>query len=464
MLSPETENLITKLLLGIASGDKNINTLKHSLFETSTIDPIQLFLTLDKENKDSISSQNIYELLHNHNIPSSFQDIQSIILFYDINGDGLLNFKEFLNLLISDNDYFFKKYSKSRYKKLLKTPQTLLPLNDIGLTSFIEIIENEMDFIKYISEIINELKTMNDFTLQNLFYSIKSYSYITNESIRAFFDKNGINYTNNDIKCIFNRMDYNKDGKISFNDLKALFSLNNNNNTIIEGNNSLIRSLSTIHTNNNNNDNIPKQQYHYTYNNDDHSNDNEEFQYECVHLSRSGSPVHRCNSNSKPRSPIINKPICDGRNNPYKIYHREYRETSLNRSKSRSLSRSSEYQSPGKKNESNCLSFGNYTTNIHTYKYNKCNDEWKGVQMGLKEKKRITYKNGELYINNNYNNDECNYVCNKHYGCGDLYKNQRLDTYSYSLNNNSNNKYYYVRNMNDYRNEYTHTYEMDKSF
>ena len=74
---------------------------------------------------------------------------------------------------------------------IIHTPFKPMPSTLIVL-AFEEILENEIDFIKYISELINELKNTNDFSLQNLFYSIKSYSYITEGSIRAFFDKNGI--------------------------------------------------------------------------------------------------------------------------------------------------------------------------------------------------------------------------------------------------------------------------------
>ena len=67
-----------------------------------------------------------------------------------------------------------------------------------------------------------------------------------------------------------------------------------------------------------------------------------------MHLSRSGSPVIKKTEGSNCRVPSMNL-LSGSRNSQYQSYIHHARETSLDRSKSRSLSRSSEYQSPGKK-------------------------------------------------------------------------------------------------------------------
>ena len=81
------------------------------------------------------------------------------------------------------------------------------------------------------------------------------------------------------------------------------------------------------------------------------SNPEEEVQYECVHLSRSTSPVrHITNNNLIPVYSPNDGAIGAGDNfqdGDYRSYVNHIRQTSLEKSKSRSLSRSSDYQYPG---------------------------------------------------------------------------------------------------------------------
>lgn len=139
---------------------------------------------------------------------------------------------------------------------------------------------------------------------------------ITLYSVKAFFDRTAINYNEFDIKNLFARLDNNKDGKICFKDLKNLFDLSAE---VINSKNPLMKSLSG-----------PIEP---------------EVQYECIHLSRSQSPVrHISEANIKP----VYSPNRRFQNNDYMSFVQHVRQTSLDKSKSRSLSRSSDYQSPGK--------------------------------------------------------------------------------------------------------------------
>ena len=62
--------------------------------------------------------------------------------------------------------------------------------------------------------------------MQNVFYEIKSYSYITNDSLKAFFDRNEVNYNDKFIKNIFTRFNSkDSNGKISFDKFKNFFDL-----------------------------------------------------------------------------------------------------------------------------------------------------------------------------------------------------------------------------------------------
>ena len=474
MLSHEIESQTIHLLLEIANSDKNINSLKHSIIESTNINPIHLFFSLDKSHSSKITLEDIMTFLQQFNITSSIQEIQTIILFYDLDGDGTLNFKEFLNLIISDTDYVFKKMIKQEYKQISKAQISSQPYYESNLSALADILKHEIDFIKYITTLINNLKNNSDFNLQDIFYSIKSYSYITSESIKAFFDKNKINYSIYDIKSIFNRLDYNKDGKISFNDLKIFFNLDSYNNnatknemTSSKGMNAYQLKRSNRITNNN-----EKKPHHHKYemkqiylkNNIDF-NKSGNYQFECMHLSRNGSPVHLNSKkdNSIQASPIINPPIQDGRNNPYKIFHREFRENNLNKSKNKSLSRNCEYQSPGNGNNlKNSLAI-NYQTNINKYTYKKDNNylggkQWKNIRPVTRINKTIVLRKIGIRNKSDVKNREINH--------GVKMNNITTNNTQYNSNNisyiNNNTNYIPLNNNHNHSSNYNNS-EKDNS-
>ena len=224
MLSNDTEMKIIKLFLGIANGDKKIDNIKRSIVEKFPINPEELFFKIDSSLKGSITSDDLISYLSQFQVQCSQNEAKLIIFFYDANQDGQLDFFEFLNLLISDSDYLFKKICKKRFTKKNTLPPTTQEIEK----AFVDLLINEIDFSRYMFELISDVKSNDDFSLQDLFYVIKSYSFITFESIKAFFDRNGINYSPSDIKSIFNRIDSNRDGKICFNELKSLFNISFN--------------------------------------------------------------------------------------------------------------------------------------------------------------------------------------------------------------------------------------------
>ena len=320
MLSNDTEMKIIKLFLGIANGDKKIDKIKRSILEKFPFNPEEIFFLIDNNLKGNITPEDICNFLSHYQIPCSQIESRMLVFFYDSNQDGQLDYIEFLNLLVSDSDYLFKKVAK---KKFGKKSSVQMNITSELEKSIANLLENEVELSRYVLELISDIKQNEDFSLQDMFYIIKSYSFITYESVKAFFDRNGINYTSSDIKSLFNRISSNKDGKICFNELKLLFTMSNE------------ISFSQSRRNN------------FALSSSSCCLIDGDYQYECSHLSRSNSPIFH--TSSIVRMPILNPPIKDDRNVPYKSYVRHVRETSLSRSKSRSLSRSSDYQSPGEK-------------------------------------------------------------------------------------------------------------------
>ena len=358
MLSRETEQQLVQLFINVSVGEEKINKLKQDILTNFNINPIQFFYKLN--NMGCITQEIIYSYLQSFQVNFSPVDIDFIFYFYDKDFDSALNFYEFLDLLISDSNYLYKKSYKKKFKNNKIEPKELNSEIEIDVQkNILQIFIEEINFARNLSNLIINLRNCPDFDIQEVFYEIKSYSYITTDSIKAFFDRNDVSYNDIFIKNIFNRFD-NKEisGKISFNKFKLFFDLpygskNKNkqqnqkshfkklpvpqiiNQTQISSDINLTNCISNNNYNNN------RRRFN-NFEKDICGNSNfvneEDIQFECSHMSRSGS-VESKDKNINNNCKITQE---KNKNSNYKKYLREKRSKSLEKSLSRSLSRTSE--------------------------------------------------------------------------------------------------------------------------
>ena len=365
MLSRETEQKLVELFITISIGEEKINKLKQNILSNFNINPIKLFFKLDINNSGYLSKNDVASYLKFFSVNFTPIDIDYIFYFYDKDNDNVLSFYELLDLVISDSNYLYKKSFKKKFKHNKISQTELNGQMDINEEkSIIDIFLEEIDLSRQLNNLILNMKRNNDFSIQDIFYEIKSYSYITSDSLKAFFDRNEVNYNDKFIKNIFNRFD-NKEinGKISFNKFKNFFELPYNNNA--NNNNFIGSSIPQTITqtyisgdiNFNNSNSLGNMGYSTVshphiknYNNIQNINagiinnekyiNEEDIQFECNHLSRSGSIESNKNKDINKNCKYI--PKNGNRNNLYKNYLREKRSKSLEKSLSKSLSRASE--------------------------------------------------------------------------------------------------------------------------
>ena len=114
--------------------------------------------------------------------------MQFLIFFYDENFDGKLTYTEFLNLVLSDNNYAVRKSTRERVGVCYG--KTILAFN--VEYSFVKILQRELNLIRTTLTIIDELKSRNDFNVHDLFHYIKGYGCITSQSMKLFLQENFI--------------------------------------------------------------------------------------------------------------------------------------------------------------------------------------------------------------------------------------------------------------------------------
>ena len=470
MLSRETEQKLVEIFITLSIGEEKINKLKQNIISNYNINPIQIFFKLDINNVGYLSKSDFFSFLKFFSVNFFPTDIDYIFYFYDKDEDNILCFNEFLDLIISDSNYFYKKSFK---KKFRKNRFDLEELNgncgaDIE-KNVLEILLEEIELARNLNNLIINIKKCNDFDIQNVFYEIKSYSYITSDSLKAFFDRNEVDYNDKFVKNIFSRLS-NKDKlcKISFNKFKELFDLPFNKNTMAQIPYQIPSNLSqTFASNdikfsstdnnkfmNSNNSNII--QNRYNNNNEFYNNirnekylNEEDIQFECNHLSRSGSvepnkkEIEKTN-NCKYIAKNSKKSIL------YKNYLREKRSKSLEKSLTKSLCKTNEGISRKDKrtifdknirnirviqdNDYNSLNEGNYLSNSR-YSFRKDLPENLPVRLDKNLIKRPIPKR----INHPYNNTNISYA--NHFE--DLNIKNKIDENKENFDYNTNN---YIHN------------------
>ena len=211
MCSPETEQKLCKLLLILADGERTIEISRQVLSDLKEFDSFQIFKNIDIEDKNKIDCYSIINFLRIKGIYCTEEEASLIILFYDQDYDNVLSYPEFINIIQSE---------KSLKNNLNKPPKDKIPFDvDYSLG---KLLEKEVELSRKFIYALKDIKCRYDFNIHNLYHKIKYFNSITNESLRAFFQKNEVSFLESDIKLILKRLDLNKDGIIDLCEFHAL--------------------------------------------------------------------------------------------------------------------------------------------------------------------------------------------------------------------------------------------------
>ena len=211
MYSSETEKRLGKLLMILAEGERTIEISRQVLSDLKEFDSFQIFKNIDIEDKNKIDCYSIINFLRIKGIYCTEEEASLIILFYDQDYDNVLSYPEFINVIQSE---------KSLKNNLNKPPKDKIPFDvDYSLG---KLLEKEVELSRKFIYALKDIKCRYDFNIHNLYHKIKYFNSITNESLRAFFQKNEVSFLESDIKLILKRLDLNKDGIIDLCEFHAL--------------------------------------------------------------------------------------------------------------------------------------------------------------------------------------------------------------------------------------------------
>ena len=217
MVNPETENILAKIFINLAKGERKSEISRQVLCDNPDFNPHQLFKLIDKENKNYIDSISLSNFLVSKGISINNYEAQLIILFYDLNYDNVLSFDEFLNLIGSQNLRNFETENNSENYQISF---------NVGY-SFAKLLEKEIELSRKIIYLLNEMKKDKNFNIHELYHKVKISNFIEEEGIKNFLNKNCQYFLDSDIEAILKRLDLNKDGKVDLCEFHAFLGFPN---------------------------------------------------------------------------------------------------------------------------------------------------------------------------------------------------------------------------------------------
>ena len=205
MMSSDTQNLLARILLALAEGERNVEDARKEISNEDCYDIQAIFKVLDNNGDNYITPKDVQKYLNSHGLEVNLIEVKLLILFYDQDHDYTLTYGEIFKMIHPG-------------KELPKIPKYK---NDEELNVKVErrlynLLEKEILMARTILALFEEIKHKRDFNIHSAFHALKYYACITGDSINVFLKNCRMRATAGDIRAIVKRLDINKDNIIDF--------------------------------------------------------------------------------------------------------------------------------------------------------------------------------------------------------------------------------------------------------
>ena len=205
MLSSDTQNLLARILLSLAEGERKIEEARKEISNEDSYDIQAIFRTLDNNGDNFITPKDIQKYLNSHGLEVNLIEIKLIILFYDQDHDFSLTYGEIFKIVHPGREFPKIPQYKRDEELNIKVDEKLYNL-----------LEKEILMARTILALLDEIKRKRDFNIHSCFHALKYYACITGDSINLYLKNCGMRPTAGDIRAIVKRLDINKDEIIDF--------------------------------------------------------------------------------------------------------------------------------------------------------------------------------------------------------------------------------------------------------
>ena len=205
MLSEDSQNLLCRILIALAEGERKVEDARKELCNQDFYDLQHIFKILDSNNDNRITPKDIQTYLISHGLDVNFKEIKMFLFFYDQDHDFVLTYGEIFKMLHPGKEPIKNQKIVGDEDLPVKVDRKLYNL-----------LEQEIILSRSLISLLEEIKHKKDFNIHSAFHCLKYYACITGDSINLFLKKMGVQLTAGDIRAIVRRLDINKDEIIDF--------------------------------------------------------------------------------------------------------------------------------------------------------------------------------------------------------------------------------------------------------
>ena len=216
MLSIETENLIENLFMKLSETEIEIEVSRKNLCSQPGFEPYQIFKRFDRESKNFVTEGNIIDFLHQNSVYCTDKEAKYLILFYDTDKSRSLTYSQFLNIILCDGAHNKRTITKMQVCKHLPYAIEF---------SVCRVFEKEINLVRTVDNLITHIKQRRDFSVFDVFRTIKGEGdFVTGDALANFLLRNRAKFNGDDIKRIIKKLDIDKNGYVTMEDLETIFN------------------------------------------------------------------------------------------------------------------------------------------------------------------------------------------------------------------------------------------------
>ena len=99
MLSSDTQNILARILLALAEGERKVEEARKEISDEDTYDIQAIFRVLDNNGDNYITPKDIQKYLNAQGLEVNLIEVKLIILFYDQDHDFTLTYGEIFKMI-----------------------------------------------------------------------------------------------------------------------------------------------------------------------------------------------------------------------------------------------------------------------------------------------------------------------------------------------------------------------------
>jgi Ca2+-binding EF-hand superfamily protein len=230
MITSKIEHSFANFLLILSEAEIIVENerkiLSNYCENLNKFDTYSLFKFMDTYDQQFIDEYSLAEFFRKYNFLFTNHEIKFIIKFYDSDEDGKLTYSDILNIILPSTvteDFINKNSNSSRMKKseLFISPLEEQKHKELIYNQIFRILEGEIILSKKILE-NSDVLVYSEYIFNKLDRQNKNY--LNFEDLRIFLNINEIFPSDIEIKCILNRLDVDKDGRIGKNEFVKILN------------------------------------------------------------------------------------------------------------------------------------------------------------------------------------------------------------------------------------------------